>query len=489
MLVATFASSSALGGKHVTYDNEDEQFRLEDALPVSPQQVQEFDDNGELEWAYDGLREWLRQLASGAPETTPLDCESSPEAQVAVTAAPPAASKRSPRSRRSLVWIIVTTVVAVLALIVAIPILTSSGKKTPATAQTPSPSLVAENPSAVADNPSVGLPGFTAVEDEYWANTHETYREMTALQLADIPLLPKWQSLSEAKRNVVRTDFAAIAGYYATWKNQLPPSSRWKHAHAVWISWLRDWADGTTTGLKGLEMSLTEGASQRATSLAAQGATTLRRTDRTLATLLHEWSRLKKQSAQIEALSATASAAAAASAPADDSSSSGDSSYSYQPALADRVTSDLNVRADYTSFDIPTPTIRVAGPAYGGGKIVEITYYVSGDSILDENALVDGVSPATVDVMAGAFSEPDVSIVDVTWKTDFTDAYGNSSREAAMQIRWKRKTFKKVNIDGLWSRTATSPEVLYMISDWYSINPAIWNATHLKHEIPMIGGI
>ena len=119
---------------------------------------------------------------------------------------------------------------------------------------------------------------------------------------------------------------------------------------------------------------------------------------------------------------------------------------------------------------------------------MDITYYISGDKIWDENAFVDGVSPATVDVMAGAFSQPEVKIADVTWKTDFTDAYGKSSKDAAFQIRWKRKTFKKVNVNGLFTRVATSPEDLYLISDWYSIHPAIWKATHLKDQIPAIGG-
>lgn len=157
-------------------------------------------------------------------------------------------------------------------------------------------------------------------------------------------------------------------------------------------------------------------------------------------------------------------------------------------SLAEQVAANLDPRTDYTSFDLPTPKVKVTGSAAGGGKIVRITYYVSGVDILNENAFVDGVSPATVDVMAGAFSEPQVSIVDVTWKTDFTDQYGKSSRDAAFEIRWKRKTYQKVDVDGLFERTASSPEDLYRISDWYAIHPAIWKATHLKNEIAMIGG-
>lgn len=159
-----------------------------------------------------------------------------------------------------------------------------------------------------------------------------------------------------------------------------------------------------------------------------------------------------------------------------------------QASIASRVAAAIHVRTDYTSFSIPPPKVVDAGKAWGGGRIVEITYYVPGDDIFNENAFVDGVSPATVDVMAGAFSQPEVTIVDVNWKTDFTDQYGKSVRDAAFQIRWKRKTFKKVDVNGLFDRVATSPEDLYLISDWYSIHPAIWKATHLKDQIPAIGG-
>lgn len=192
----------------------------------------------------------------------------------------------------------------------------------------------------------------------------------------------------------------------------------------------------------------------------------------------------KKDLAAAEEQEAIAEAKALLGESDPSSGSSGGS----RPGLAERVAADLDPRADYTSFDIPTPKVKVTGSAYGGGKIVSITYYVAGDDIFNENAFVDGVSPATVDVMAGAFSQPDVGIVDVTWKTDFTDSYGKSSKDAAFQIRWKRKTFKKVDINGLFDRVATSPEDLYLISDWYSIHPAIWKATHLKDQIPAIDG-
>jgi hypothetical protein len=481
MVIATFSPNSALSGKSITY--EDGRFALEGSLALDSKQVLEFDERGELEWAYGGLREWARDLANTASDipsqaVPPTDAYPRPMPTHRQASTSPgdavASSSPGPTSRRKLVWITVSVAAAILIVIVVVPLFSSAGRDNGTPAPSTSPGLVASS------SPTVSLAGFTTAENRYWADTHADYREVVALTQEINPLLPKWQSLTEAKRDVVRSDVQKIGRYYGIWRGKLLPNSRWKRAHALWTSWLRDLADGMAGGVRGLELSLTEGASQHVQDLVAKAQPILKRTDRTQTQLLAEWSRLKKRSAVIDALSAYSSSTA------DNSASTTGSSAAAQPALAERVAAALHVRTDYTSFDIPTPTVKVTGPAYGGGKVVSITYYVPGGDIFNENAFVDGVSPATVDVMAGAFSEPEVKIVDVIWKTDFADPYGESSKEAAFEIRWKRKTFKKVNVEGLVSRCASSPEDLYMMSDWYSIHPAIWKATHLKDQIPMI---
>ena len=65
MIIATFGASTAWLGKTITFD--DGRFMLEDLGQIQPQAVVEYDRQGHLQWAYDGLREWVYQTAGEAP--------------------------------------------------------------------------------------------------------------------------------------------------------------------------------------------------------------------------------------------------------------------------------------------------------------------------------------------------------------------------------------------------------------------------------------
>ena len=54
-------------------------------------------------------------------------------------------------------------------------------------------------------------------------------------------------------------------------------------------------------------------------------------------------------------------------------------------------------------------------------------------------------------------TEPEVKIVDVIWKTEFTYQTATPLR-GCVQIRWSVRRRKKVNVDGLFNRTGTRPE-------------------------------
>lgn len=72
MLIATFGPTTGWVGKTITYD--DQQFVLEGHGPIAAQAVLDYDQQGHLEWAYDGLKEWTCQLCAQAPAaTTPGD--------------------------------------------------------------------------------------------------------------------------------------------------------------------------------------------------------------------------------------------------------------------------------------------------------------------------------------------------------------------------------------------------------------------------------
>ena len=71
MVIATFNSATGWVGKTITFDND--VFTLEGHGPVSPASVLTYDRSGQLDWAYEGLPEWVatRAVASAASATAP----------------------------------------------------------------------------------------------------------------------------------------------------------------------------------------------------------------------------------------------------------------------------------------------------------------------------------------------------------------------------------------------------------------------------------
>ena len=64
-LLATFNGTSGWMGKTITHNGQI--FLLEGYGPITARQVQAYDEKGQLDWAYDGLREWVSQLARLGP--------------------------------------------------------------------------------------------------------------------------------------------------------------------------------------------------------------------------------------------------------------------------------------------------------------------------------------------------------------------------------------------------------------------------------------
>lgn len=66
MIVARFTPASGWSGKCISYDGG--HFALEGDGLLAPQDVLRYDQLGQISWEYDGLHEWVDQLAAG---TTP----------------------------------------------------------------------------------------------------------------------------------------------------------------------------------------------------------------------------------------------------------------------------------------------------------------------------------------------------------------------------------------------------------------------------------
>jgi hypothetical protein len=63
MIVARFTPATGWSGKSISYDNG--QFALEAYGPLAARDVLQYDQKGQLAWEYDGLRDWVYQVAAG----------------------------------------------------------------------------------------------------------------------------------------------------------------------------------------------------------------------------------------------------------------------------------------------------------------------------------------------------------------------------------------------------------------------------------------
>lgn len=68
-VLATFGPTTAWVGKTITYENG--QFVLEGHGPITPEAVLEYERQGHLVWAYEGLRKWVQAVASRAAVEVP----------------------------------------------------------------------------------------------------------------------------------------------------------------------------------------------------------------------------------------------------------------------------------------------------------------------------------------------------------------------------------------------------------------------------------
>lgn len=95
MLVATFGPSTGWAGRAITYDSG--LFLLADHGPITPADVMQYDRQGHLVWAYDGLREWCDE-----------------QAQQAIRQMSPTAQRGMPRW----VWVVIAGAVLLIVLLI-----------------------------------------------------------------------------------------------------------------------------------------------------------------------------------------------------------------------------------------------------------------------------------------------------------------------------------------------------------------------------------
>jgi hypothetical protein len=119
MLVATFGTTTGWAGKTITFDNG--QYVLEGHGPITAQAVLEYDRQGHLTWANDGLREMVRQTASAPPAAPPTPTPPTAQLSQGMSATPP------PKKRRG--WLIaIAAVGAFFVLLMVVIAVAGSGE-------------------------------------------------------------------------------------------------------------------------------------------------------------------------------------------------------------------------------------------------------------------------------------------------------------------------------------------------------------------------
>ena len=134
MLVATFGPTTGWSGKTITYESD--VFTLEGHGAITAADVLSYDEQGQLVWAYEGLREWVQEVA-GRPSPA-VTLQPTPAFEQPVT-------PQTPKKRRGLKIALAATGVIVLLAVVGAALGGSDEEPTPVADTAP---LVTTEPQA-----------------------------------------------------------------------------------------------------------------------------------------------------------------------------------------------------------------------------------------------------------------------------------------------------------------------------------------------------
>lgn len=152
MLIATFGPSTGWAGK--TIDYEGGVFTLEGHGQITASDVLAYDQRGDLEWAYDGLREWVASQSS-SQTALPTSVESGSLMGAAVASGPAGAPPKKHRTGL-IIAIVVAAVVVLILIIAAIGSIGSMDKAAGTAENTPAvaePATPAPEPTSAAPTP------------------------------------------------------------------------------------------------------------------------------------------------------------------------------------------------------------------------------------------------------------------------------------------------------------------------------------------------
>jgi hypothetical protein len=206
MLVAVFNPTTSWSTRTITYDAAGRRLMLQDGGLIAAQKVLEHDAQGQIDWAREGLREWVGEFAEWERVYRP---QLSDATRVAATRdelpfsgiptltlpRPAAPAGRPPRRRPPRILLVALTVAAAAVAAVALGRLIESDSATPGKARVPTPTKIAK----IIDPVVVESPAIT--------------RFVNLLDRADGHVADAWANGSSEEYRAAKADLrSALAG-------------------------------------------------------------------------------------------------------------------------------------------------------------------------------------------------------------------------------------------------------------------------------------
>ena len=272
MLVATFGPTTGWAGKSISYDNAE--FVLEGVGVISAAAVLEYDRQGHLTWAYEGLREWTAGLAGGQ---TAVASASANQPSVSLTSSQ--ATKSGHRGLK-IAGIVAGAVVGAFMLLAILGAFiggdststSQSGSSsaviataapttappTPATSTTPSPTRAEASSEAL-----------TSKESSYLLDAGSSADDMSSAFTTIGELAGEWPWNDEQTIRIAGA-LATMQVTYDQWKNRDAPSPRMRRLHRLWLSALKTYDEAANRFAYGAD-NLDVDAISQANKLMEQG--------------------------------------------------------------------------------------------------------------------------------------------------------------------------------------------------------------------------
>jgi len=245
MVIATFRPGTPNAGQTIEYENE--VFWMTGGARLTAAQVFEYGHAGQIEWAYEGMRQWVYEIAGA--QTPPA---ATPPGPTFVAGMPPTRGPSPKMSKDVKVAALVGGGVIVLILVLGIvAVAVAPSEKTPAPSQTPVAKVTAKATATTTPSPSSN-PTASAAEKKYAKNLATDSHKMATYLLSLSKELANYSGSRNQKLRMV-LKMAFIQNVWDRWKHRKAPAPRWKAVHRHWLAGLHYYSQSMTHLAKAMD--------------------------------------------------------------------------------------------------------------------------------------------------------------------------------------------------------------------------------------------